>query len=159
MIRRGDPVLEGQWTTEVVAPVLVHHLLPVVGAWATEVAARGHSSGYVPRAGLPLPVARIGTTLARRVQAARPVGCTVHNGVLLGWHRDRLAPRDTWNVTLVLRDERRSSTAGLLVVGTTAYVMDHGAYVHFDNQVWHGVTAFDTERETRVSCTFYVPAP
>lgn len=86
-----------------------------------------------------------------------PVGALVHHTVLLGWHQDRLAPPNSKNFTVVVRER---CTGGMLVIADTrqAYRLLDGEYLIFDNRCWHGMTPFDCDADGyRVSLTLYLP--
>lgn len=113
----------------------------------------GHA--YEADAGaIPPPMWGIGVMLAEECGTGWPLGMLIHHDIPLGWHQDRQAPPDTWNITLMLRPP---GTVDYLVVDGVAHPMLDRSYVHFDNKSWHGVYRY--EPGGRYAITYYVPAP
>lgn len=152
MRRTGEPVQPGEVVAICTPPTLrdpvVDHIYAVLLTTIPAGHALSDDMGWLPG------LVSLGSFLADRAGLAEPVGFLAHHAVELGWHRDRQAPRSTWNITVMLRP---ANTADYLVIDQEAWLMTHGSYVAFNNQRWHGCYRYDGT--DRIALSYYVPSP
>jgi hypothetical protein len=162
MIRPGDPVETHQWsrpgTGNLRIPAAYQGHLDRTRVELVELVPVGEAAYWPTNDAAPPAAWMLCSALALGVHR-RWVGALVHNTVPLGWHRDRQAPPETDNLTVVFR---HGCDDGYLVVSeepgtTSAWTMPDG-YAHlFDNQLLHGVTPYTAdEGGYRMSLTIYL---
>lgn len=121
---------------------------------------RGHAIAFSPFAlTMSNGIHALGLILADVCETGLPVGALAHHTIPLGWHQDRHAPPDTWNITIIFREYEPFDDLLVIDDGDVAWAIPDRGFVCFDNQQWHGITRFDPSAGYRIALTYYVPAP